>query len=59
MDIIFQAITKNRLLIEKTIMQVENRFYSKIVIVEETLVDYRMQDAMHSKVSSVEVNDIL
>jgi hypothetical protein len=41
-------------------MQVENILYSKIVNLEETLADYRMQDAMHSRVTNLEdqVNDI-
>jgi hypothetical protein len=60
MEIILQSITKNRLVVEKTIMQVENRLYSKIVNLEETLTDYRMQDAMCSRVTTLEdqVNDI-
>jgi hypothetical protein len=60
MEIILQCITKNRLVLQKTIMQVENRLYSKIVTLEETLADYRMQDAMHSRVTNLEdqVNNI-
>jgi hypothetical protein len=54
MKIILEAITKNCLVIEKTIMKLKDKFYFKIVTLEKMLTDYRMKDAMCSKVSTLE-----
>jgi transposase len=54
MKIILEAITKNCLVIEKTIMKLKDKFYFKIVTLEKMLTDYRMKNAMCSKVSTLE-----
>ncbi|TVU13250.1 hypothetical protein EJB05_40786 [Eragrostis curvula] len=61
MEIILQAITKNRIQNERTLMEVEHRLYSKILTVQEELAEYRTQDAIRTRLCAVEdaINNVL
>lgn len=54
MDIILQAITKNQLLMERTILEVEHKLCSKILTLEEQLAEHKMDRSIHTRLSSVE-----
>lgn len=49
-----QAITKNRVAAERTVMEMEHKVCSKILTLEEDLADLRNERTLPSKICSIE-----
>lgn len=54
METIVEAITKNRLSMERCVMQMEQRVCAKIFDLQEQLADRRLDGGQHIRLSSTE-----
>ena len=54
MDIILEAVTKNRLSMEREVLQMEHRLCSKILTLEEQLAEHKMDGSLRTRLCSIE-----